>query len=210
MRLAAREKCPGTWIWGFQRPARSWFLVEAGAEAAALRVGRFRAPLNEEGAGWVGERPALLLVWAQWAQEPRWVGQVEAGGGCGGGGIQSWILSVGSLRALWGAMTGRLPVPKSRTAAHAGLAMGFLRLCCAGTSCAWAEAARPVAPRCWPSAPYLPVSHFPHGNPPFCWDCGCLCFVLKFTVNIFLKRSAILSSVSHHLATACWEAAVRR
>lgn len=198
------------------KSSKSWFLVESGAEAAALWVGRFRAPQDEEGAGWVGERPALLLAWAQWAQEPRWAGQVEAGGGSGGGGIQSWILNVGPLRALWGAMPGRLPVPKSRTAAHAGLAMGFLRLCRAGTSCAWAEAARPVAPRCWPSAPYLPVSHFPHvqneipGNPPFCWYCGCLCFVLKFTVNIFIKRSAILSHVSHHLATACWEAAVRR
>lgn len=35
----------------------------------------------------------------------------------------------------------------------------------------------------------------------FCWDLWvCLCFVLKFTVNIFIKRSARLSIVSRHLA----------
>ena len=39
---------------------------------------------------------------------------------------------------------------------------------------------------------------------PSVGTCGCLCFVLKFTVNIFIKRSASLSIVSRHLAAECW------
>lgn len=39
---------------------------------------------------------------------------------------------------------------------------------------------------------------------PSAGTCGCLCFVLKFTVNIFIKRSASLSIVSRHLAAAGW------
>lgn len=34
--------------------------------------------------------------------------------------------------------------------------------------------------------------------------CGCLCFVLKFTANIFIQSSASLSIGSCHLATLCW------
>lgn len=34
--------------------------------------------------------------------------------------------------------------------------------------------------------------------------CGCLCFVLKFTANIFIQSSASLSIGSRHLATLCW------
>ena len=45
---------------------------------------------------------------------------------------------------------------------------------------------------------------------PSVGTCGCLCFVLKFTVNIFIKRSARLSIVSCHLAAESWGAAVWR
>lgn len=34
--------------------------------------------------------------------------------------------------------------------------------------------------------------------------CGCLCFVLEFTVNIFPQSSASLSTGSRHLAALCW------
>lgn len=36
--------------------------------------------------------------------------------------------------------------------------------------------------------------------------CGCLGFVLKFTVNIFLQLSVSLCIGSRHLTALCWDA----
>ena len=78
------------------------------------------------------------------------------------------------------------------------------------------EAPRPLAPdnghqhpACQPPAsPTFKMKS--QGILPSVGTCGCLCFVLKFTVNIFITRSASLSIVSCHLAAVCWGAVVRR
>ena len=73
------------------------------------------------------------------------------------------------------------------------------------------EAARPVAPNIGHQPPTCQLPTSPtfktksQGILPSVGTWGCLCFVLKFTVNIFIERSASLSIVSCHLAAVCWE-----